>query len=90
VKVFMNAQQITELTSIETALNSLLATLPTNEIKRNLSKVKKSIHATICLALEDKEDAPEHPRKKNRLGYQPSLTHKIIRLLSLYHATLPS
>jgi hypothetical protein len=59
----MNAQQITELTNIEAALNSLLATLPTNEIKRNLSKVKQSIHSTICLALEDKQDYPEQGKK---------------------------
>jgi hypothetical protein len=59
----MKSQQLLELETIEAKLNALLATLPTNEIKRSLSKVKKSIHATICQVLEDKEDAPEQEKK---------------------------
>ena len=48
----MTTEQLQQLTSIENQLITLLATLPKNEITRNLSTAKKSLHSVICKVLE--------------------------------------
>ena len=48
----MTTEQLQQLTSIENQLITLLATLPKNEITRNLSTAKNSLHSVICKVLE--------------------------------------
>ena len=48
----MTAEQLNELTKIESQLITLLASLPKNEITRTLSTAKKSLHSVICKVLE--------------------------------------
>lgn len=49
----MTTEQLNQLTNIENQLIALLASLPKNEITRNLSTAKKSLHTVICKCLEE-------------------------------------
>jgi hypothetical protein len=48
----MNHQQLQELTTIESKLITLLATLPASEIRAKLNTAKRSLHSVICQSLE--------------------------------------
>jgi len=51
----MNSQQLQELTTIETQLLTLLATLPASEIRAKLKTAKRVLHSVICQSLETVE-----------------------------------
>jgi hypothetical protein len=55
---------IMQLEKIENSLGAIAIQTNRKDIKQRIFQARKITHQLICILLEDKEDAPEHPRKK--------------------------